>query len=246
MRFQAFVEGTEDETSGFGWVIIFAEVGKGSSWETEGTTLAVNILIAKAEEDLGQIGLRPFGFGSDHFIDTVDVGRHLAGNHTLHLRQPVVQSGVEVVLERVKNSLASLMQIIFLNLFLISVFIQGDVVLFVDIDNLFFDVSLDLFTRDAIGSSHCEGVGDEPVVDYSLGGCYEIVGGVGTYLQPDWVDETACAWADHFFLEGSWEELALADYHGVIVSVFEAVFAFPHLDCYFLGDYHAHYLLAGP
>ena len=77
------------------------------------------------------------------------------------------------------------MQIILLNLFLISVFIQGDVVLFVDIDNLFFDVSLDLLARDAIGSSHCEGVGDEPVVDYSLGGCYEIVGGVGTYLQPD-------------------------------------------------------------
>ena len=77
------------------------------------------------------------------------------------------------------------MQIILLNLSFISVFVQSDVVLFVDIDYLLLDVSLDLLAWDAIGSPNCEGVSDEPVVDYPLGCCYEIVGGVGAYLQPD-------------------------------------------------------------
>ena len=77
------------------------------------------------------------------------------------------------------------MQIILLNLSFISVFVQSDVVLFVDIDYLLLDVSLDLLAWDAIGSSNCEGVGDKPVVDYPLGCCYEVVGGIRADLQPD-------------------------------------------------------------
>ena len=246
MRFQTFVERAEDETSGLGWVIVFAEVGKGPSGETQGAALAIDILITKAEEDLGQIGLGAFGFGGDHFVDAVDVGGDLACDHSLHLGQSVVQSSVEIVLERVKDPLASLMQIVLLNLLLISVFVQSDVVLFVDIDNLLLDISLDLLARDAIRSPHCEGIGDEPVVDYPLGCCYEVIGGIRAYLQPNWVDQATCTRADHFLLEGSWEQLAFADDHGVIISVFEAIFAFPHLNSDLLGDDHAHDLLAGP
>ena len=74
-------------------------MGEGPSGEAKGAALAIDILVAEAEEDLGQIGLRAFGFGGDHFVDAIDVGGDLACDYSLHLGQSVVQSCVEVVLE---------------------------------------------------------------------------------------------------------------------------------------------------
>ena len=160
MGLEACVKGAEDEASGLGGVVVFAEMGESSSGESQGTPFDIYILIAQTKHDLREIGFGPFGLGSDHFEDAVEVGRYLFWYFFLHVRELVVEVRVDVELEGVHDFFTSLMQVEFFYLVFVPVIIQGFVVQFIDFYDLFLDISLNLFPGDAICSSDGEGVSD--------------------------------------------------------------------------------------
>jgi hypothetical protein len=52
-------------------MVIFRVVRQRSFGKAEGTTFAIDVLIAHGEEDLGEVYLWAFGFGFDYFVDVV-------------------------------------------------------------------------------------------------------------------------------------------------------------------------------
>lgn len=93
------------------------------------------------------------------------------------------------------------MQVLTDDLLLISVFVEDAVVEIVDIVDLVHDVLFELFIRDTICCSDCEGVGHEPVVYDSLRDCDEFISGVRANIQPDGMHESSCTRADHLLLK---------------------------------------------
>ena len=246
MRFESLVEGAEDEAARLWRVVVLGEVRQRSAGKAEGTSLAVDVLVAQAEHDLGEVGLGALGLRSDHLEDGVEVGRHLLRHDLLHGGQPVVQVGVYVVFERVSHPLAPLVQVFLVDAQLVPVLIQHSVVKTVDLLYLFLDAPLNLLVGDAVGCAHCERASNEPVVDDALGSGHELVGGVRADLEPDGVDQPSRTRTHYLFLQCPRQQLSLADYHGGVIAVPQAVLAFPDLNGDFFGDDHAHDLLAGP
>ena len=72
------------------------------------------------------------------------------------------------------------MQIFLHYYFLISVFVENAIILFIDVLNLLSHIALNLLIRNAIGSSHSERVSNEPVIDDTLSGSNKLVCGVRT------------------------------------------------------------------
>lgn len=160
MRFKTFKEWTKDEASRLRRVVIFAEVRQCSSRKSKRASLTVNVLIAQRKQDLRQVSFWTFRFGSDHFIDTVEIGWDFLRDYLLHRWQSVIQACIDVIFEWICDSFTPLMEILIFDRFLISIFVQNAIVQFIDFSGLFFDIVLDLSPRNAVRSSHRERVRD--------------------------------------------------------------------------------------
>ena len=85
MWFQSFVEGAEHKAPRLWGVVILSKVRKGSFRESKGTASSIDILVAQAEHDLSEVRFRSFRPGSDHLVDTVEIGGYFLTHFGLHL-----------------------------------------------------------------------------------------------------------------------------------------------------------------
>ena len=96
------------------------------------------------------------------------------------------------------------MECLFIDDFLVSVPVEW---LEKFLDNVFLiggDLFLQFFWKYDIWGADCETVLKQPLIDDSLTGGHEFVGGVGADFEPCGMDKTTGAGTDDLFLESAW------------------------------------------
>lgn len=95
------------ETPALGTKIIFEKMRQGTTVETEGNSLALNILLPDQTRDLGDVNIVAFGPGNNHVFYMVFYPDMLV-QKLANLRPTVVKDHVDLVLEGLDNCLAGL------------------------------------------------------------------------------------------------------------------------------------------
>lgn len=175
-------------------------MGKRSLCESERNSLTIDVLVTQTEHNLSQIGFRTLWFSSNHFENIIQIGWNFLWYNFLETSQTTVQLTVNVKVKWIDNLFTSLMESFFFNNLFISVKVEWLEIFFHDILMILLNFLLKLPWKHNIGSTDCETVLNEPLINYSLRSCHEFIGCIRSDLKPDWVDKTTCARSDDFFL----------------------------------------------